>query len=324
MRVETADHWERNINVIIVTFNSAAVVRDAVRSLPRGMNVIVVDNASADQSVLVAGAEGARCITCDSNIGFGRASNLGAARSSAEFILFLNPDAVLGEHALEAMYRAAMRFPDAAIVGPRLIDGEGRTCLRYSSILHPLSDDALNAPCEPEGVCCMPLLTGAALLCRRSAFEQVGGFDENIFLYYEDDDLCLRLRRAGWSLLYEPEAEVFHGSGRSSPQTSAIARFKSAQRLLSRFYIAKKYALPFEPGYERRKALKRLAISVVKCDRLRFASALGRLGALAQLNDGATGQTPAQCFNSGRAQSSRHHAAGNPALTPTAELDRLI
>ncbi len=323
MRVEESDDWKKNIDVIIVTFNSAAVVERALRSLPRGVNVIVVDNASADQSVSIARAEGAVCISCESNLGFGRASNLGAKKSNAEFLFFMNPDAALCEDALKTMYRAATCFPDAGIVGPRLIDAEGRTSFRHSSILHPLTGDIVKTPCEPEAVCCIPLLTGAALLCRRAAFEQVGGFDENIFLYYEDDDLCLRLGRAGWSLICEPAAKVFHASGQSSPQTSRFVRFKSAQRLLARFYIAQKYALPFDLAREWRKALKRLAISIVKFDRLRFASALGRLAALTQLGDVAEED----------GASRRPHPEGSPSAdlyavarhwvtVPSPELDR--
>lgn len=318
MRVEEADDWKENIDVIIVTFNSDAVIATALQSLPRGMNVIVVDNGSADRSVAIASAEGATCITCDGNLGFGRASNLGAERTQAEFIFFLNPDAVLDRDALEAMYRTAMRYPDAAVVGPRLVDGGGRTCLRYSSILHPLSNDAIKAPCEPEAACCMPLLTGAALLCRRAAFERVGGFDENIFLYHEDDDLCLRLERAGWSLIYEPAAEVFHASGKSSPQTAKMVRFKSAERMLSRSYIARKYALPFDWGREWRKALKRLLISIAKFDRPRLASAAGRLAALAQLSD-----RPAQRLHIEPSSRPEPYAAWPHRLSAaSAELDR--
>lgn len=272
--------WMDRISVVMVTFNSADVVERAIRSLPTGVEVIVVDNASTDNSLDLARAAGASCIRNRDNLGFGRASNLGAAQSRREFILFLNPDATLRTNAIEFMMAAALRHPDAGAVGPRLIDGDERSVWRYASVLQPMPRGETRRPAEPEAACCMPLLTGAALMCRRMAFEKVGGFDENIFLYHEDDDLCLRLTRAGWSLIYEPDAEVAHAGGQSSNRSNLMARFKSEQRLLSLAYISRKYDLAFEPTRELRRALRRLFVAVATLDSSRRAAALGRLDAL--------------------------------------------
>lgn len=271
------------IGVVLVTFNSADVIERAIRSLPAGVEVVVVDNASTDDSLALAQAAGASCLRNRDNLGFGRASNLGAAQSHREFILFLNPDATLRANAIEHMMAAALRHPDAGAVGPKLIDGDERSVWRYASVLQPMPRGETRRPAEPEAACCMPLLTGAALLCRRTAFEEVGGFDENIFLYHEDDDLSLRLTRAGWSLVYEPAAEVAHAFGRSSRQSDFMARFKSEQRLLSLAYISRKYDLAFDPARELRRAIKRLFIAVATLDSSRRAAALGRLDALRHL-----------------------------------------
>lgn len=275
--------WMDRIGVVLVTFNSADVIERAIRSLPVGVEVVVVDNASTDDSLALAKAAGGRCIRNRENLGFGRASNLGAAQSHREFILFLNPDAALRANAVEHMMAAALRYPDAGAIGPRLLDVDDHPTWRFASILHPMPSGATRLPLEPEATCCMPLLTGAALLCRRTAFEEVGGFDENIFLYHEDDDLCLRLTKAGWSLIYEPAAEVFHAFGRSSRRSEHIARFKSEQRLLSRAYISRKYGLTFDPDHEQRKSIKRLLIAIAIFDSERRAAALGRLDALHEL-----------------------------------------
>lgn len=272
--------WANSVSVVVVTFNSASVIRRALRSVPAGAELIVVDNASSDNSLVLAEAEGARCIRQRKNTGFGRACNIGAAVSSREFILFLNPDAVLNEGALEAMAEAAHRHPEAGAVGPMLVDGDGRSVWRFSSILHPMGHAVQRKPVEPEAACCVPLLTGAALLCRRTAFEEVGGFDENIFLYHEDDDLCLRLTNNGWSLIYEPAAHTYHVFGQSCRPTRKIIRFKSEQRLLSHAYVARKYDLEFDLEHEWRRAIKRLVLSFVTFDRRRRAAALGRIDAL--------------------------------------------
>jgi GT2 family glycosyltransferase len=274
--------FAQRISVVLVTYNSADVLENALRSIPAGTEVIVFDNASTDNSLALAKAEGAICISSEQNLGFGKASNLSARKSSREFILFLNPDAVLKEGALEKMYDAAMRFPEAALIGPQFIDEEGSTIWRFSSILHPISG-AIIPPVEPDAICCMPLLTGAALLCRRQAFDQVGGFDENIFLYHEDDDLSLRFTKSGWALVYEPAAQVYHASGCSTPKTQSIARFKAKQKMLSHAYISKKYGLDFDPAHEWRRAWKRLVIALLRFDDQRRAAALGRIDALSTL-----------------------------------------
>ncbi len=281
-RMGREPHWDR-IGIVLVTFNSADVVQRAIRSLPAGVEVIVVDNASCDGSAASAQEVGARCIRSQENLGFGKASNLGAAQSDREFILFLNPDAMLHADALETMVATASRYPDAGAVGPRFVDADGNSTWRFSSALHPVPKDGVKQAVEPDATCCMPLLTGAALLCRRTAFEEIGGFDENIFLYHEDDDLCLRLTRAGWSLIYEPDAEVFHASGQSSRRSLSLARFKSEQRVLSLAYVSRKYALTFDPHYELRRSIRRLLIAMATFQPERRAAALGRLDALRHL-----------------------------------------
>ena len=279
---ETQSNWAKRISVVLVTYNSSGVIERAIRSVPSGVQVIVVDNASNDASVAIAREAGVHCICCAENMGFSRASNLGAAESDREFILLLNPDAVLGEGALETMIATALRYENAAGVGPRLVNATGRLPWRFSSVLHPYERNR-PAPPEPEGACCVPLLTGAALVCRSSAFKSIGGFDENIFLYHDDDDLSLRLTKAGWSLIYEPEAEVFHVSGGSSHPSLRLVYFKAKQHLISCAYVLKKYGLDFDPSREFRKSAKRLLIAMLKLDLKRVAAALGRFDALRNL-----------------------------------------
>lgn len=270
------------VSVILVTHNSAEVLGDALASLPEGVEVIVVDNASKDNSLEIARAAGARCVANANNLGFSKANNIGARTAHGEFLLLLNPDAQLDPGALDTMLATAEQYPDAAIVGPKLLDEAGQSVWRHKSILHPF-EGRNKTPVEPEFASCVPLLTGAAMLCRRAALQTIEGLDENIFLYHDDDDLCLRLTRQGWSLIYEPAAVVRHAFGKSCGSSTELTRFKAREHMRSSIYVREKHGVPFDLAQERRRNLKRLGLASIKFDRERQVAAFGRLEALSEL-----------------------------------------
>jgi GT2 family glycosyltransferase len=264
--------------VIIVSYNSAAVLPGCLDAIPAGIPVVVVDNASADSSAALAEARGATVLRQNLNLGFGTACNRGAAAAPGADLLFLNPDARPEAGALDRLAATLAAFPDAGAVGPLLHGDDGRPGLRDGSPLH----DRPTGPRLPlpEGPCCWPLLTGAALLVRRAAFDALGGFDEAIFLYHEDDDLSLRLRQAGWSLLVEPRARVFHEPARSSPPSFAAIRAREAHAARALRYVSAKHGRPLDVIRLRRKTWRRLLLAVLTADRRRLAKALGVLEAL--------------------------------------------
>lgn len=270
------------ISVVLVTFNSDHILANALESIPAGCDIIVVDNASSDESSSIADRFNVRVIQNKENLGFGAACNIGAAASDRKYVLFFNPDAVLQGNALEKLMETLTLYGDAAAVGPRFVTQAGRSVWRYKSILHPQRNPS--APViEPEGRCCMPLLTGAAMLCRRDIFESIGGFDENIFMYFEDDDLSKRLVNAGSYLIYEPEAEVLHDFGMSSGQSFALERIKNRRKIESKIFVMKKYGISFCLRSLRFKAIQRLAFSIVRFDAKRIAASLGTLDALKEI-----------------------------------------
>jgi GT2 family glycosyltransferase len=267
--------------IVIVSYNSSVVLPGCLDTVPAGTVVIVVDNASEDGSADLAAARGARVIRNTANRGFTVACNQGAAAAAPADVLFLNPDARLEPGAMERLAAALAAFPEAGAAGPMLVDETGETRLRDGSALH---DRPSGPPLPlPEGICCWPLLTGAALMVRRQAFEAVGGLDEAIFLYHDDDDLSLRLRQAGWSLLVEPAARVFHEPARSSPPSFASIRAREAHALRSLVHVTAKHGRPLDLARLRRKTWRRLALAVLLADRRRMAKALGILSALRTL-----------------------------------------
>ncbi|HUM03208.1 MAG TPA: glycosyltransferase family 2 protein [Thermoanaerobaculia bacterium] len=222
------------VAVVLVTWNSAAHVGDAVRSVPDGVPALVVDNASGDGSAEVARRAGGRVLEAGANLGFGPACNLGAkATAPSETILFLNPDAALvdGPSCLAALLAELDRDSSVAAVVPALSgDGQERFQLRKLPTLGSLAreaflvnrifprnpgfrserylDRARDLPFDLE----QP--AGAALLIRREVFEALGGFDPAFApAWFEDVDLCARILESGRRLRYVPSARATHVGG---------------------------------------------------------------------------------------------------------------
>jgi GT2 family glycosyltransferase len=229
------------VTVITVAYNSEGVLPSMLASVPPGVPIIIVDNASRDKSALrqIAERPDVRLIEQDSNRGFGVACNLGAAASQTEFLLFLNPDAVLRPGCLEAFVDAARRIPDAAAFNPRITHEDGSLHFKRRSNLVPRQEWLPRQ--WPENERELPVLVGSAIFIARSKFDAVGGFDPQIFLYYEDDDLSLRLRQEVGPLLFVPQAEVMHQGGASTTRSVEVARIKGYHLGRSRMYAVKKH-----------------------------------------------------------------------------------
>ena len=233
------------ITVISVCFNSGGILPKMLESIPGGTRVILVDNASDDVETVqkLADAYGATLIRRAGNAGFGRACNTGAAEASSDFLLFLNPDSCLLPGAIQALQDGTARYPGASGFNPAILDKRGKPRFRRSSVILPRRGTLRrkHADCDLE----LPVLTGAAMLVRRSAFEDLGGFDPEIFLYHEDDDLSLRLKAVCGPLMYIHDAQIRHAGGHSSPRNAATAALKGLHMGRSRVYVARKHSVPF-------------------------------------------------------------------------------
>jgi len=230
------------IGIVSVCYNSMEVLPDMLESVPRDVPVVLVSNAGEpDGSPLadIAMAHGARLIVNAQNKGFGVACNQGAALLETEFVLFLNPDAALEKDALEKLLEAADRYPDAVAFNPRIASPSGAPQFKRNSHLFPRSDKMARG--WPKTDSEVTVLSGAAFLVRRKAFEQVGGFDPMIFLYHEDDDLALTLRKKVGRLYFVRDALVTHLEGRSSARTPQIAALKAWHMGRSRVYATRKH-----------------------------------------------------------------------------------
>ena len=271
-----------SVAAVSVAYNSAAVLPGLVDSLPPDLPLTVVDNGPDDGLRAWAAGRGIRVLVPGQNLGFGNGCNLGARDSDGEFLLFLNPDARLDPDALAELLRTAAQHPKAAAFGPVLLNEAGQVRYKRNSYLLPRWSRPPRDPgTQPQPV---PVLSGAVLLVRRAAFDAVGGFDPAIFLYFEDDDLCLRLTRNGSPLFLVPAARACHAAGTSSTPSPALSRFKGFHWTRSRIHVGRKHGLrlPWLGGF--RDGLSHLLSPRSWSDPSHRNEALGRIaGALSLL-----------------------------------------
>ncbi len=247
-----------SVTAIVVTFDSAHALPECLGALRAdGVTALVVDNASMDETVAIAEGQGAAVIRNARNEGYGRANNIGVRAADSEFALIVNPDCVVDRGAVAALVDAARRYPDAALFAPQIVEPSGRVFYQPRSLLATSLTNPGGKLVLPEGEACAPFFSGACFLIRRDVFLELGGFDDNIFLFYEDDDLCRRIADSGAALIYVPQALVRHGRGRSSGEKPGRIFASRWHQAWSRAYVSRKYGLPNPaPGMFAINALK--------------------------------------------------------------------
>ena len=239
-----ADPWSR-VAVVTVTYRSAALIDSCLTSVVKAAHVIVVDNASDDGTPDAVRHTVAATLVIENpvNRGFGNGCNQALERVDTEFALLLGPDSTIDDASLAALVEAADRWPEAGMLGPAIIAPDGHVELSHDMGLFEriTARKRLDSHLLPEGPLCAGHLSGAVLLVRMSALRKVGPFDANIFLYYEDDDLCIRMRQSGYSLILVPAARATHIGGGSSRPGPRLQWVKYWHMAWSRLYIEAKY-----------------------------------------------------------------------------------
>jgi GT2 family glycosyltransferase len=228
------------VSAILVSYNDKDRLRTCLASLRAqepALEIVVVDNASTDGSGTMVGAEfpEARWVGLPENGGFGKANNSGVRAAKGDALLFLNTDTVMPPGGGAALSARLSSRPAAVAVGPALVRPSGLTQVSFGRsvgligqsvqkfLFNPLHERTLPGSKRIRRV---GWLSAACFLCRREAFEAAGGFDEDFFLYFEDIDLCARLRKGGGRLLFDPSVKVIHEGGSTTAPRAAASRFE--------------------------------------------------------------------------------------------------
>ncbi|MEM9519814.1 MAG: glycosyltransferase family 2 protein [Actinomycetota bacterium] len=242
------------IAVITVTWNSADTIQGCLTPFAAcdDIEVIMVDNASADDTIARAREALPRAVVVQTgaNCGFAAAVNAGIAASDAETVVLLNPD---GSTTPDDVRRLTSQLDEADVVAPRIVDETGavaRSVRRQPTVidqfvvafgLHrvipardPDGDQGAGSAIEPLDV---DIVSGACFATTRERFEELGGLDERFFLYAEEVDYCIRVRRHGGTLRYDPRSRAMHIGGVSAAKTgggTAFILFESRVRLFDK------------------------------------------------------------------------------------------
>ena len=236
------------LSIIIVAYNARADLERCLDTLVRDKpavdhEIIVVDNASSDGTVDAVRTRwaGVRLIEVGDNVGFARANNVGFRQSFGELVLLLNGDTLVPRGAIDTLVAQMDARPDVAVVGPRLVDAQGRAELSFGRMISPINElrQKLRARGNVERLTMreheVDWVSGACLLVRRADAEAVGLMDERFFLYTEDVDFCAAIRAHGKRVLFTPAAQVVHLRGRSR-QTAPHATEAAYRRSQMAFY----------------------------------------------------------------------------------------
>lgn len=222
------------VSIILVNYNGADVLPSCLKSLERFLlkencEIILVDNASTDGSPNLVAEKFpfVKLIKLTKNLGFGAGNNAGAKVAKGEFLFLLNTDTILTSNILPHLIELMYVRSDVGIIGPKLLNPDGSLQISFSPAIcikgesqarkmHHYAQKKSNLKLierEYQEIKELDIVVGAAFFIRANLFHQLGGFDENFFMYFEESDLCQRVQNLGYKILYTPHISLIHIKG---------------------------------------------------------------------------------------------------------------
>jgi hypothetical protein len=224
------------VSIIIVTWNSAGYIEGCLKSITnKGYEIIAIDNASRDKTPkMIEQFPDVKLIRNDKNMGFARANNQGITIAQGQYLLFLNPDTIILEDAVDKMFRFMKANSDVGAIGPKLLNPDYTvqpSCREFPTYkiflweftgLSKIFPHSKRFGCWRMGYFDHQTLKevdqpmGSCLMMRRKTINQIGIFDERFSMFMNDVDLCYRIKEAGWKIYFFPDASVIHYGGKST------------------------------------------------------------------------------------------------------------
>jgi len=241
-------NFYKDITIIIVSYKSQKMIIQNLEIIKKFPTIIINNSRSDKFNTLIDDFKNIKLITPDLNLGYGRANNLGVNQSKTPYFLIVNPDILLNEKLINTLYSTFLNYnDDIGVVGPALYDSNMKRRTN-GSISHvkkirgiKLSSSINNIP--EDNMCC-DFLVGCCLFMKRDFFIELGGFDKDFFMYFEDNDLCDRIIKNGKTVVEVPSAKVIHLENSSSKKNSFQNYKLSIIHKISEYiYLKKKISL---------------------------------------------------------------------------------
>ena len=258
---------KKTLTIIIVSWNVCEDVIQCIESIYKNppsssYEIILVDNASSDDTILRVRERFPKVILIENtqNMGFAAANNRGIQRANGEYVFFLNPDTIILQNSLDKLIAFMKVHPDVGLCGPQILNSDMTiqrsvrkfptfkaifyrfTILKYLGLFRKYFYQWTMRDFDHKKEIVAEQLIGAALIARTSLVRDLGGFDECFFMYYEEVDLCLRIKKAGFKVIFYPTAAIVHLGGRSAKQIPARVKFMMLKSLV--LFMSKHHSSP--------------------------------------------------------------------------------
>ena len=252
---------ECDLSIVIVNWNTKALLSQCIESIKIHakrihFEIIVVDNFSSDGSpeMVEKNFPGVILIKNKKNKGFGQANNQGLAKARGKYILFLNSDVVVNEKCLDEMFDFMERNPDIAASSCKLTFPDGslqHSCRKFPSFktfslmllglryLFPhmkIFRDYLMLDWDHSDIKEVDQIMGSFMFIRKDVLNEIGSFDERYWMYFEEVDLCLRIKNSGWKIVHYPNVSAVHFLSKSSEQWGETKRINEFQKSLLKYF----------------------------------------------------------------------------------------
>ena len=246
------------VSVIIINYNTSQLTYECVQSIFKYENhvnieIIIVDNASqkADYDSLVQklnAINNVSIVRSKLNLGFGGGNMLGMQHATGEFLVFINSDVLFVEPVFSHLITFANKTPNLGVAGIQILDAEHKPSISYRyfeglrykllgrKFLERTQKDKITSQQNNKNPFSVDFVIGSFMFFKKEAFCAIGGFDTNIFLYYEETDVCYRLKKAGYTTYFIPELKYIHLEGKSSNRNFDL----KVEHWISYFYVTRK------------------------------------------------------------------------------------